>query len=216
MKTIVINGSPKGRNGNTEVFIQNFMSGMKYEVEVKRIVEEDNEELSNLVMEYDSIILALPLYIHSMPGIVMRFIEHLKANTKDKPKYIGFIIQCGFPEGSQCEYLVRYFKSLAEELNLEYLGALIRGDAAGINMMPEFMTRKLFMNLKRLGEIYEQTHRLDEEIIKKVMQPVEIKGFKLKFMKLAKRVGLMDIMWNKFLKENKAFEERFAKPYAID
>lgn len=213
MKTIIINGSPKCKNGNTEIFIQNFISGMKQDVEVRRIIEEDIDKLAKLTGEYDTIILALPLYIHSMPGIVMRFIECLEANTSNNLKRIGFILQCGFPEGFQCKYLESYFKSLSEELGMEYLGTIIKTEAAGIYMMPGFMTRKLFARLKRLGEIYEEAGRFDEKIMKKLMQPVEVKGFGLKFMRMAKRLGLMDIMWNRFLKGNKAFGERFAKPF---
>jgi multimeric flavodoxin WrbA len=213
MKTIIINGSPKGKNGNTEIFIQNFISCMDHKPEVRRIAEEDYEELSNLTQKYDSIILAMPFYIHSMPGIAMRFIEHLKANTGNAHKSIGFILQCGFPEASQCDYLIRYFNCLSEELNMDYLGTFIKGDSAGTYMMPKYMTRKLFNNLKNLGRIYEETGKFDTTIIQKMMQPYEVKGFKLKFMRFAKRIGLMDIMWNKFLKENKAFEERFARPF---
>lgn len=216
MKAIVINGSPKGKNGNTEIFIQKFISGMKQEVDVKRIIEEDYDKLANHVMGYDSIVLALPLYIHSMPGVTMRFIEHMKANTSNNHKQIGFILQCGFPESSQCKYLERYFRSLSEELNMEYLGTIIKADAAGVYMLPDFMTRKLFSNLKRLGEIYGQTHRFDCEIMEEMMQPYEVKGFQLRFMRFAKKIGLMDIMWNKFLKGNKAFEKRYARPYSID
>ena len=213
MKTIVINGSPKGKNGNTEIFIHNFMKDMKQEVEVKRIIEEDYEELANLVKDYDSIILALPLYIHSMPGIVMRFIEHLEVNNSNRPKYMGFILQCGFPEGFQCKYLESYFESLAIELNMNYLGTLIKPEAAGINVMPKFMTKKLFENLKKFGKIYEETFKFDKEIKEKLKQPYEIKGFKLKLINLAKKLGMMDIMWNKFLRKNKAFEERYQTPY---
>lgn len=216
MKTIIINGSPKGKKGNTEIFIQNFISGMKREVEVRRIIEEGYDSLASIVKEYDTIILALPLYIHSMPGIVMRFIEHLEANSGGLPKQIGFILQCGFPEGSQCSYLVNYFRSLSVELKMEYLGTFIKTDAAGTYMMPSLMTKKLFQNLRKFGEIYENTGKFDMDIMQKMMQPVDIKGFKLKFMKFAKKIGLMDIMWNKFLKENNAFDHRFDKPLAVD
>lgn len=213
MKTIVINGSPKGKSGNTEIFIENFIRGMNDRVEVKRIIEEDYEELSNLVKEYDSIIMALPLYIHSMPGIVMRFIEHLEVNNTNKPVQIGFILQYGFPEGFQGEYLERYFESLAKELNMKYLGTLVKPEASAIYMMPKFMTKKLFARLETFGKIYEEIHRFDEKIIKKMKQPYKITGYKLKWLQLAKKIGLIDIGWNKFLRENNAFEERYDRPF---
>lgn len=213
MKTIVINGSPKGKRGNSEIFIRNFTKGMNERVEVRRIIEEDYEELSNLVKEYDSIIMVLPLYIHSMPGIVMRFIEHFEENNANKHKHIGFILQYGFPEGFQGEYLERYFESLAKELNMNYLGTLVKTEAAAIYMLPKFMTKKLFARLETFGKIYEETHKFDEKIIEKMKQPYKITGFKLMFLKLMKKIGMMDISWNKFLRDNNAFEERYSRPY---
>lgn len=213
MKTIIINGSPKGKAGNTEIFIRNFIKGMNQDVVVKRIIEEDYKLLADLVKEFDAIILALPLYIHSMPGIAMRFIEYLDANNTNRPKSIGFILQCGFPEGFQCKYLERYFESLAKELNMKYLGTLVKPEAAGINVMPEFMTKKLFANLKKFGQIFEGTGVFDKVIMEVTKQPYEIKGFRLKFVKMAKELGVMDIMWNKFLRESRAFKARYDQPY---
>lgn len=213
MKTIVINGSPKGKRGNTEIFIRNFIRGMNNRVEVKRIIEEDYEELANFVKEYDSIIIALPLYIHSMPGIVMRFIEHLEVNNTNKPVQIGFILQYGFPEGFQGEYVVRYFESLAKELNMNYLGTLVKPESAAVYAMPKFMTKKLFTRLETFGKIYEETHKFDEIIIEKMKQPYKITGYKLKMLKLIKKIGLMDIDWNIFLRKNNAFEERYNRPF---
>lgn len=214
MKTIVINGSPKGKKGNTEIFIHNFAKGMKDEVLIKRIIEEDYEELAKLVKEYDSIIIALPLYIHGMPGIVMRFIEYLETNNTEKEKQIGVILQYGFPEGFQGEYLERYFESLAEELNMKYLGTLVKPESAGVYMLPKIMTKKLFKQLQRFGEIYEETNVFDETIMKELKKPYRITGNKLKLMRFIRKIGLMNVFWNKFLRDNHAFEKRYDRPFA--
>lgn len=212
MKTLIINGSPKGKKGNTELFIQNFISDMKKEVVVKRIIEEDYEILANLIRDFDSIIIALPLYIHSMPGIVMRFIEHLNRDITNN-KNIGFILQYGFPEGFQGEYIERYFESLANELNMKYLGTLVKPEAAGIYMMPNIMTKGLLNKLQKFGKIYEESNAFDKNIIKRLKKPYKIVGFKLKLVRIIKKIGLMDIFWNKFLKNNNAFDKRYDRPF---
>lgn len=215
MKTIIINGSPKGKNGNTEIFIENFTKKIHSDVVVKRIIEEDYKILSNQVMKYDTVIIALPLYIHGMPGIVMKFIEHLHVNDTNNPKKIGFMLQFGFSEGFQGEYIERYFESMSEELNMIYLGTLIKPEAAAIYMLPKIFTYKLFKRLQKFGKIYDETNTFDKRLITKIKQPYKIKGLKLIFFKVLTNLGLTNKMWNKFLKDNKAYEKRFDRPYSI-
>ncbi|QVK17014.1 NAD(P)H-dependent oxidoreductase [Mycoplasmatota bacterium] len=215
MKTLIINGSPKGKKGNTEIFIQNFIKDIKEEVVIKRIIEEDNEVLANLIKDFDSIIIALPLYVHGMPGCLMRFIEHLNREITNN-KSIGFILQYGFPEGFQGEYIERYFESLAEELNMKFLGTLVKPEAAAIYTMPSFLTKKLFNKLKEFGRVYEESSCFDKQIINDLKKPYKIVGLKLKLVRLIKKIGLMDIFWNKFLRNNNAFDKRFDRPFSAE
>lgn len=213
MSTIILNGSPKGQNGNSEIFIKHFISGMKSPCEVKYICKEEPKALAQYVKGFDTIIFVLPLYIHSMPGVTMRFIEWLEPAEPSENKSIGFILQGGFPESNQYKYAEKYFGSLSKELNRTYLGTVIKGNCAGIYMMPSFMTKKLFKSLKRLGEIYEQTHSFDKTIIENFKRPHELKGFNLATMKFAAKLGLNKVFWDKFLKENDAYDKNFDKPF---
>lgn len=213
MNTIIINGSPRADKGNSEIFIRQFMKGMTCSCKVKYISKENAKTLANYVQKFDTIIIVLPLYIHSMPGIVMRFIEQLEPALPHENKSIGFILQCGFTESSQCKYVERYFKSLAQELNRTYLGTVMKGEAAGVYMMPSFMTRKLFKSLQKLGEIYEQTHTLDKSIIKKLQKPYELTGFTLKLLQFATKTGLNKILWHKLLRKNNAFNNKLDQPF---
>lgn len=214
MSTIILNGSPKGKKGNSEIFIRQFIKGMTSPCEVKYISIENAEALATYVQAFDTIIIVLPLYIHSMPGIVMRFIEHLEPSLLSENKSMGFILQCGFTESSQCKYVERYFRVLAQELNRTYLGTVMKGEAAGVYMMPRFMTRKLFKSLQKLGKTYEQTHIFDESIMKKMQKPYELTGFTLKYLQFAIKIGANKIMWHKFLKDNNAFDKKIDQPFA--
>jgi len=213
MSTIIINGSPKGQNGNSEIFIKHFISGMKSPCEIRYIITEDHKTLAQYVKDFNTIIFVLPLYIHSMPGVTMRFIEWLEPAEPSENKSIGFILQGGFPESNQYKYAERYFASLSKELNRTYLGTAIKGNSAGIYMMPSFMTKKLFNSLKQLGEIYEQTHSFDKTIIEDFKKPYKLKGFELAKMKFAAKLGLNKVFWDKFLKENGAYDKNFDKPF---
>ncbi|QUI21327.1 NAD(P)H-dependent oxidoreductase [Vallitalea pronyensis] len=214
METIILNGSPRGNNGNSEIFIRQFLKGMRTHCDVKYMNKENPEELASHVKKYDTIIMVLPLYIHSMPGMVMRFIEHLEPSAVHSKQAIGFILQCGFTESSQCKYVERYFSCLAKELNRTYLGTVIKGEAAGVYMLPKFMTKKLFTLLNQLGEMYDQTHTFDRRVMEKLQQPYVLTGFTLKFMQFTTKLGANKIMWHRFLKKNDAFHKKLDQPFA--
>ena len=57
MSTIILNGSPKGQKGNSEIFIQHFISGMKSLYEVSYISKEDPRALAQHLKDFDTIIL---------------------------------------------------------------------------------------------------------------------------------------------------------------
>lgn len=213
MNTIVLNGSPRGKNGNSEIFVHQFLKGMTFSCEVKYICKENAQTLAGYVQTFDTIIFVLPLYIHSMPGIMMRFIEHLEPSLPSEKKFMGFILQCGFNESSQCKYAERYFCSLTKELNRTYLGTVMKSSAAGVCMMPPLVNRKLFKLLQKLGKIYEQTYNFDKSIMKKLQMPYELRGFNLKFLKFAIRIGVDKIGWRKFLRKNNALHQEFDRPF---
>lgn len=213
MSTIILNGSPKGQKGNSEIFIKHFLSGMKFPCEVKYISKEDPKSLAQYANHFDTIIFVLPLYIHSMPGVMMRFLEYLEPVELSQDKSIGFILQGGFPESNQYKYVERYFGSLAEELNRTYLGTVVKGNSAGTYMMPSFMTKKLFKSLKRLGEIYEDTHTFDKTIMEEFKKPYKLKGVTLAAMNFQVKIGLNKVFWDKFLKENGALDRCLDRPF---
>jgi len=158
-------------------------------------------------------VMLVNLQFHFMPGLVMRFIEHLEP-VNPGTKNIGFILQCGFSEGFQCSWLERYFQVLAQQLNMNYLGTFIKPESAGVYASPKLMTRSLFKNLQKFGEIYEETHQFDQTIIQKMKQPWEITGFGLTMMKTVQRLGVIDMFWNKMIKKHNAFEKRFDRPFS--
>ncbi|AHF08407.1 hypothetical protein [Desulfitobacterium metallireducens] len=213
MNTIILIGSPKGnfKNSNSRIFADEFVRNMKNPCEIKCIAREDHKELARYVTGFDTIIMILPLYIHAMPGIVMKFIECLEPAVSEG-KYIGFIVQAGFIETAQHKFVEPYFADLAKQLNYSYLGTVSKGEAAGIYMYPR-MFKKVLRLLNDLGSAYEKTHAFDSDIVKKLGKPYELSNFQLSILKLVKKVGLDNLGWHKVLRSNNAFENRLDKPF---
>lgn len=213
MNTIILNGSPKGnsKNSNSQIFSEHFVKNMKNPCEIKCIANERPEELARYIEKYDTIIIILPLYIHAMPGIVMKFIEELKPATSEG-KHIGFIVQAGFIETAQHRFVEPYFEDLAKQLNYNYLGTVSKGEAAGIYMYP-WMFKKVLKLVADLGKRYEETYTFDKEIVKKLAKPYELSQFKLWLLRLVNKIGLGNVGWHKVLKKNNAFDKRLDKPF---
>lgn len=212
MKTLILNGSPHAKSGNTEIFIRNFVKGFKSPYEVRYVLQEDVEQLAQYILQFDTVIIAMPLYIHAMPGIVMRLIEHMKA-APDDGKAIGFIVQSGFVESSQSQYLERYLHAITKKLNYKYLGTVIRGNSAGISMMPEKMNQKLFKRLADLGKYFDETKTFNADIVEEFAKPYRLSKVQSRFMTFLYKIGVGNLLWNQMLKSNGAFEKRFDKPF---
>jgi multimeric flavodoxin WrbA len=213
MKTIILNGSPKGNSStcNSRIFAEEFVKDMKSPCEISCIAKADPKELARYAQSFDAMIVILPLYIHAMPGIVMKFIEELEPASAEG-KSIGFIVQAGFMETAQERFVERYYAELARRLNYKYLGTVSKGEAAACYMFPK-MFKKLFVMLNQLGKAYEETNAFDKEIVKKLGHPYEISKSTLILLNIVNKLGLSNMGWHKFLKQNNAMDKRLDRPF---
>jgi multimeric flavodoxin WrbA len=220
MKLAIFNGSPRGEKSNTRILVDEFLKGFiidesnSYELEYLCNVKEQ-DKFVQMFKTADSVICAFPLYTDSMPGIVKEFIESLSVfkNGKNNPK-IGFIVQSGFPEGIHTKAVEKYFIKLAWRLKCEYLGTVRKGGVEGIKAMPPAATKKLFKKFQELGEHFGRTGKFKQEIIDKLSKPDKFNSLLIcPVVALLKITGLLDMHWNKVLKQNNAFEKRYDKPY---
>lgn len=213
MKTIIINCSPKGntRNSNTRIICEEFIRNMKNPCEIKNMAHSDLKELAHCIEKFDTVIIVLPLYIHAMPGMVMKFIEYLEP-TASNDKSLGFIIQAGFIETEQEIYVERYFKSLAKQLNYNYLGTVSKGEAAAIYMFPNLF-KKVLKKINELGKIYEATHNFDAKIVEQLGKPYKLSKFQTHLFQFLCDIGLNNIGWYSVLKKNNAYKSRLDKPF---
>jgi len=219
MKLTVFNGSPRGKESNTAILLEHFLNGFmetegnSYELEYI-VNNKDVGKLVEMFKDATNVILAFPLYIDCMPGIVKSFIDNLKSlcGRQDNPT-IGFMVQGGFPEAYHSRFVERYLEKLAKRLNCQYAGCIVKGGIEGIRVMPQFMTKKTFNYFYELGKIYGKSGKFDEELLKRVAKPEHLSALRRLFFRFASSIGMAHVYWNKQLKENNAFEERFDKPY---
>lgn len=212
MNTLIVNGSPNGAKGNTEIFAQQFISGCGEPCHISYAAKEELDALAASMANYDTVLFFMPLYVHAMPGIVMKLMEHMKPAREGQR--IGFVVQYGFVEGAQAQYVKRYFELLAKRLGYTYCGTVVHGGSAGVRYMPEKMNRELFTNVQGLGHTYSTSGQLDEQIATQMAQPYELSGGKVALYRFLTHIGIMNMFWNKMLRSNNAYEKRFDKPFS--
>ncbi|MDW7657134.1 MAG: hypothetical protein SCM11_08160, partial [Bacillota bacterium] len=124
---------------------------------------------------------------------------------------IGFIIQSGYPESSESEIICRYLKKSVERLGYKFLGAIAKGECAGLAIMPE-RYKKLLNDFSEFGVSFEQTGRFDKYYIGKFAKPIRLSNFQVRMLNALSPVSEV-FGWNRILKANNAYDKRLDMPY---
>ena len=218
MSLAIFNGSPRGLNSNSKLLMAAFLEGfsLKNSENFKEFYLKDKKNMSlykESFINADKVIFIFPLYVDAMPGVVKEFFETLEDYDANKSKKIGFIIHSGFPETIHSEFLAKYLERFVEIINGEYMGTVIKGGSESLKYMPEKMQNKTLSKFYALGVIFGEKNEFDKEIIKKLMVPYKFNGFIIIILKILNSMKIFDIHWNKELKKNNCYENRYDKPY---
>lgn len=218
MKLAVFNGSPRQKKSNSTLLINHFLNGYHDSDNHNTVVHylaavQKNSEHLKAAQEADTILIIFPLYTDAMPGQVKFFFESL-ASIDLKEKNIAFIVQSGFPEAYHSIFVERYLEKLSKRLGCNYIGTVIKGGVEGIQIMPPSMTKKLFNNFVELGKYFAKANAFNPEIVANLRNPYRMNAMRRGVMRLMIATGLVNFYWNMKLKEHKAYDKRFARPYA--
>lgn len=219
VRLTIFNGFPRGKSSNTKILMDRFTEGFSESIgnEVETVDLNRTKEMPEHVAMFEKaehVILAFPLYTDAMPGLVKAFIEELEplCGRSENPS-IGFVIQSGFAEPNHSRYVQRYLKKLANRLGCRYQGTVVKGGAEGIQIMPKWMTRKLFKNFYDLGTKYTENTGFDKDILRKLAPREQLSKGKLLFFRFMNKIGKGNFYWDMQLKKNEVFEKRFDRPF---
>lgn len=218
MKLAIFNGSPRNKKSNSELLINHFLTGY-YKVYSEPLPihylagRKKKESLIEVFQNAEIIIIFFPLYTDCMPGIVKEFFESIVELKFTHTKKIGFIVQSGFPEAVHSIYVARYLKKLTKRLKCEYLGTVIKGGVEGIQIMPSWMTKKLFSKFQDLGEYFAKNNIFSPKIQEVLRKPYKMSLLRRFLFSAMSKTGLSNFYWNSNLKKNGAFKNRFDKPF---
>lgn len=220
MKLAIFNGSPRGARSNTKLLLNHFNEGFtKHNGEISSydyLIQEKNliKQVDNFKSAHN-IFIAFPLYVDSVPGIVKAFFEEI-GNFNGQNKNILFLVQSGFPEAIQSAGVKKYLENLCKRWNINCLGILIKPAVEGIQVMPHWMTKKLFVLMNDFGKQLALNGKINQNNIEQMAKPYKLSKSRILFYKIFDKFGFVNFYWNKNLKKHNAFEKRYDAPLTKD
>lgn len=219
MKLIIINCSPRVTiKSNTNIIIKAFIKGFTKNENTAFLyhLSERGEwdDIRDAFYNNENILMALPLYVESIPGIMMEFLETLTPKTiqEDQPKTkLSFLLQGGFAEASKLRCGERYLEQLPGFLNCEYGGTLIKGNMFAIHMLPDASAQNMLLPFTNMGEIFAKDGYFEKEKVNLFAAP---EFFTKRFMLLHRFLSpLNKLFFMIFFRQNGCRGSLSAKPY---
>lgn len=166
MHVLIINGSPRVQKySNTDKIIDSFAKGLSSEgVTSEKYAVSDRNSWNDIKKAYEEntqIIIALPLYVECVPGLLLEFLETLPVKNKDTQ--ISFILQGGFAEGCQFRCGEEFLKKLPDYLGCTYGGSLVKGDNFSIRITEGEQREKITGPYEKMGKLFAQRVSFDND-----------------------------------------------------
>ncbi|MBD3408270.1 MAG: flavodoxin family protein [Candidatus Lokiarchaeota archaeon] len=173
MKILIVNGSPRGTRGATFGVVEYFMKGAKEagaSVDVLHLTQYKinhctgcfscwtntpgkcihKDDVENLFprLDVDLLVLATPVYVDGMTGLMKNFLDRLiplssgkveivnghsrhpsRYGKKHGERKLALISVSGFPELDNFDPLVKHVEAVAKNMQSEFVGAILRPNA---------------------------------------------------------------------------------------
>ena len=175
MHLVVISGAARPRaKSNTAKIIAAFQAGYEEGGNTAEVwYLSDHSQWAGAAQAFersDNLLVALPLYVENIPGILLEFLSGLKPKTAPGTK-LAFLLQGGFPEASQSRCCEAYLETLPAQLGCEYAGTLLKGDLFGLSLTDEKTRAKLLAPFTEMGRYYAGTGYFDKPAVDKFAGP---------------------------------------------
>ena len=174
MHVVIINGSPRVQKySNTEKIIAAFAKGLSEAgstFEAHAISDRKTWDIvRDAYMKNDEILIALPLYVECVPGLLLEFLETLP--QKDERTRLSFLLQSGFAEGCQLRCGEAFLEKLPGYLGVRYGGCLVKGGNFGIRILDEEKQAQATKPYQAMGRLFAEGEGFFREEAKKFTGP---------------------------------------------
>ena len=169
MHLVIISGATRPQSkSNTAKVIVAFQKGVEENGNTTEVwYLSDRRQwtrAANAFEQNDHILIAFPLYVESIPGILLEFLSGLTPKQAPGTK-LAFLIQGGFPEASQSRCCEAFLETLPAQLGCDYAGTLIKGDMFGTSLVDEKNREKMLAPFTQMGRTFAQTGSFEKAAV---------------------------------------------------
>ena len=169
MLLVIISGATRPQaKSNTAKVIAAFQKGLEENgntTEVWYLSDRRQwKRAANAFEQNDHILIAFPLYVENIPGILLEFLSGLTPKQAPGTK-LAFLIQGGFPEASQSRCCEAFLETLPAQLGCDYAGTLIKGDMFGTSLVDEKNREKMLAPFTQMGRTFAQTGNFEKAAV---------------------------------------------------
>lgn len=169
MHFVIISGATRPQSkSNTAKVIAAFQKGFEENgntTEVWYLSDRRQwKRAANAFEQNDHILIAFPLYVENIPGILLEFLSGLTPKQAPGTK-LAFLIQGGFPEASQSRCCEAFLETLPAQLGCDYAGTLIKGDMFGTSLVDEKNRKKMLAPFTQMGRTFAQTGSFEKAAV---------------------------------------------------
>jgi NAD(P)H-dependent FMN reductase len=137
--------------------------------------DKDRQRLLEATGQADIVVIACPLYIDSLPSVVIRAMELIAKDRRaqeDLPQQrLLCIVNCGFPEARQNDTALAMLRQFAREAGFQWAGGLALGAGEAIGGRPllkvKGMARTVIKRLDLIAEALAAGTPVPQEAVKK-------------------------------------------------
>ena len=197
---VIINGSPRtAKFSNTDKIIHSFAKGLEETDTTWELHNISNRSEWDAAREafltHPRTLIALPLYVECVPGLLLEFIETLP-KERQTPGELSFLLHGGMDEGNEFRLGERFLQGLPAQLGCSYGGTLVRGGSFRIRTSEGEERAKMVTPFQEMGRVYAQKGTFNTPEAKRFTGPEQDPWL------LRKMVSLL------FMKKvNKSFED---------
>lgn len=134
-------------------------------------------ELLAAVNRSDLLVLAFPLYVDSLPALVIRALETiaLHRSAQEDPRQLGLVavVNCGFPEAHQNDTALAICRQFAREARIQWMGGLAMGAGGVVNgqSIERPVLRSVARGLELAADSLSQGKPVPQDAVEMVARP---------------------------------------------
>ncbi len=176
-KLILLNCSLRGKNANSETFLNEMAEHLQKEYSFFRLSEYQNrqEELINQLLQGETLVLAMPLYVDGLSSTVIRLLERLTQAGFGTGRKIYILSNLGLYESHQMKNLLSMVRAWCDMSGCEYSGSIVIGAGELIGVLIKYMksgpVRGVTKALAALAENLNAGTKMEDLYVQPLMFP---------------------------------------------